>query len=162
MQKNFAIALAVGLGVIAVIVGGVLFMQRDIRIGLAGNFLKVRTAPLDENSSIAIIDFRFRNHSDRKFIVGGVTVVLDDADGKQYDGRTISESDAKNLFQVMPILGQKYNDSLIIHQTLAPQAAGDQMIAARFEAPEARLAARKRFIIRIEDVDGNTAEISEK
>ena len=80
MQKNFVVAFAIGIGLIAVIVGGVLFMQRGARVGLAGSILKVRTAPLDENSSVAVIDFRFRNPGDVRFVVRTVTVVLEDAE----------------------------------------------------------------------------------
>ena len=36
------------------------------------------------------------------------------------------------------------------------------MVAARFDAPEARIEARKRFLVRIEEVDGAISEISEK
>jgi hypothetical protein len=162
MQKNFVVAFAVGIGLIAVIIGGVLIMQRGARVGLAGTFLKVRTAPLDENSSVAVIDFRFRNPGDVRFVVRTVTVVLDDADGKQYEGATVSETDAKRLFEAIPLLGQKYNDTLVTRDVVAAHAAEDRMVAARFEAPESRLAARKRFIIRIEDVDGPVTEISEK
>jgi hypothetical protein len=162
MQKSFVVAFAIGIGLIAVIIGGVLIMQRGARVGLAGTFLKVRTAPLDENSSVAVIDFRFRNPGDVKFVVRTVTVVLDDADGKQYEGATVSETDAKRLFEAIPLLGQKYNDTLVTRDVVAAHAAEDRMVAARFEAPEARLAARKRFIIRIEDVDGPVTEISEK
>jgi hypothetical protein len=162
MQKNFVVAFAIGIGLIAVIIGGVLIMQRGARVGLAGTFLKVRTAPLDENSSVAVIDFRFRNPGDVRFVVRTVTVVLDDADGKQYEGATVSETDAKRLFEAIPLLGQKYNDTLVTRDVVAAHAAEDRMVAARFEAPESRLAARKRFIIRIEDVDGPVTEISEK
>jgi hypothetical protein len=162
MQKNFVVAFAIGIGLIAVIIGGVLIMQRGARVGLAGTFLKVRTAPLDENSSVAVIDFRFRNPGDVRFVVRTVTVVLDDADGKQYEGATVSETDAKRLFEGIPLLGQKYNDTLVTRDAVAAHAAEDRMVAARFEAPESRLAARKRFIIRIEDVDGPVTEISEK
>ena len=40
-------------------------MQRGDRIELPGKILKVRTAPLDEDSSIAVIDFRITNPSER-------------------------------------------------------------------------------------------------
>jgi hypothetical protein len=35
------------------------------------------------------------------------------------------------------------------------------MVMARFEVPEDKLNARKRFIVRIEEVDGIVAEIEE-
>jgi hypothetical protein len=36
------------------------------------------------------------------------------------------------------------------------------MVAARFEAPVSRLEARKRFLIRIEEVDGKEFELPER
>ena len=41
-------------------------------------------------------------------------------------------------------------------------ARHDRMVAARFEAPESKLESRKRFVVRIEDVDGPITELSEK
>src|SRR5581483_12267553 len=151
-----------GVGLIAIVVAGVLYMQRGARVGLAGSFLKVRTAPLDDNSSVAVVDFRFRNPGDVRFVVRNVTVVLEDAAGNRYEGRTVSESDAKRLFEAIPLLGQKFNDTLVVRDVVAAHAAEDRMVAARFEAPEAKLEQRKRLLLRIEDVDGPITEISEK
>jgi hypothetical protein len=35
------------------------------------------------------------------------------------------------------------------------------MVAARFEVPESKLVARKRFIVKVEEVDGMVSEIAE-
>jgi len=162
MNKTFAAAFAIGIGVIAIVVGGVLYMQRDARVGLAGNFMKVRTAPLDESSSVAVIDFRYRNPAYVRFVVREVTVILEDATGNRTEGRTISEVDAQRMFEGLPILGQKFNKSLVTRDMVPAYSSEDRMIAARFEFPEAKLDTRKRFLIRIEDVDGPITEISEK
>jgi len=145
-----------------VIVTGVLFMQRGARVGLTGSFLKVRTAPLDENSSVAVIDFRINNPSNVRFVVRTVTLVLDDPDGNRYDGRTVAEMDARRLFEFLPLLGQKFNDTLVMNGNIPARGAADKMIAARFDAPESRLEKRRRFILRIEDVDGPVTELPEK
>lgn len=160
MTKSFGAAFAIGIAVIAIVVGGVLYMQRGARVGLAGSFLKVRTAPLDENSSVAVIDFRYRNPGDVRFVVRDVTVVMEDASGSQTTGRTVSEMDAQRLFDALPLLGQKFNNTLVTRDVVPAHAAEDRMVAARFEVPEAKLEARKRLIIRIEDVDGPVTEIS--
>lgn len=162
MSKTLAIAFGIGVAVVAIVVAGVLFMQRGARVDLEGQFLKVRTAPLDENSSVAVIDFRFRNPGDVRFVVREVTVVLEDASGNQTVGRTVSEMDAQRLFEGIPLLGKKFNQTLVTRDVVAAHSEEDRMVAARFEVPEAKLDARKRFIIRIEDVDGPVAEISEK
>jgi hypothetical protein len=162
VTKSFGAAFGIGIAVIAIAVAGVLYMQRDARVGLAGNFLKVRTAPLDETSSVAAIDFRYRNPAYVRFVVREVTVILEDATGNRIEGRTVSEIDAQRLFEGLPILGQKFNKTLMTRDAIGPHAEEDRMVAARFEVPEAKLDTRKRFILRIEDVDGPVTEISEK
>ena len=137
-------------------------MQRGDRIGLPGKILKVRTAPLDENSSIAVIDFRIANPSDILFEVRTVTVVMEDNQGKSYLGQTVSEMDAQRLFEALPVLGTKFNPTLLSRDRLGAHKSADRMIAARFQAPWSMLESRKRFIVRIEEVDGKSFEYAEQ
>jgi hypothetical protein len=162
MKKEFATAFAIGLACIGIVVAGVLFMQRGARVGLTGNVLKIRTAPLDENSSVAVLDFRFSNPGNVLFVVRTVTVLMEEKDGKQYEGRTVAETDAKRLFEAIPLLGQKFTDTLVLRDKIPGHTFQDRMVAARFDAPESRIEGRKRFLIRIEEVDGQISEISEK
>jgi hypothetical protein len=162
MRDRLPLAFGIGLAVVVVAVAGILFVQRGSRIRLEGSVLKVRTAPLDEKSSVAVIDFRFANPADYRFVVRTVSVILEDKSGNEFTGAVISEADAKRLFEALPLLGEKYNESLLMRDTVPPQASQDRMIAARFEAPESTLEARRRFLVRIEDVDGPVAEISER
>jgi hypothetical protein len=162
MSKTLMIAFAIGIAVIAVAVGSVFYMQRGAHLALPGKILKVRTAPLDDNSSIAVIDFRVTNPSDYNFMAKSVTIVLEDSAGNQTEGQTSSELDAQRLFAGLPILGQKFNESLKQRDRVAPHETLDRMVAARFEVPESKLAARKRFLVRIEEVDGITSEFAEQ
>jgi hypothetical protein len=162
MQKNFAVAFGVGLAIIALAVGGIFLMQRGDRIDLPGKILKVRTAPLDEESSIAVIDFRITNPSDIIFEVRTVTVEMEDNQGKSTMGQTVSEMDAKRLFEALPVLGQKFNPTLLMRERLGSHGSADRMIAARFQVPLATLDGRKRFVVRIEEVDGKSFEYSER
>jgi len=162
MSKGFLNAFLIGIGIIAVGLAALLFINRGSRVGLDGTVMKVRTAPLDENNSVAVIDFRFHNPSHVPFWVRSVTVLMEDKDGTEYQGATVSELDAKRLFAAVPLLGQKYNDTLLMRDQVAPGASQDRMVAATFNAPEARIDGRKRFLVRIEDVDGPVSEISEK
>jgi hypothetical protein len=162
MSKTLMIAFAIGIVVIAVAVGSILYMQRGAHLTLPGKVLKVRTAPLDENSSIAVVDFRVTNPSDYNFMAKSVTVVLEDASGNQTDGQTSSEMDAQRLFAGLPLLGEKYNESLKERDKVPPHGTFDRMVAARFEVPESKLAARKRFVVRVEEVDGMISEFAEQ
>ena len=162
MSKTLVIAFAIGIIVIAVAVGGIFYAQRGAHLTLPGKVLKVRTAPLADNSSVAVIDFRVTNPSDYNFMAKGVTVVLVDASGNQTEGQTASESDAQHLFAGVPLLGQKYNESLKERDKVAPHTAADRMVAARFEVPESTLQARKHFLVRVQEVDGMVAEFAEQ
>jgi len=86
---------------------------------------------------------------------------MDDASGKTYEASTVSDVDAKRLFQYLPLLGQKYNDSLLARDKIGPRQSWDRMIAARFEVPVGLLDARKKLTVRIEDVDGPVSELTE-
>jgi len=151
----------VGLVVVAIAVAWMFYNQRGAHIEPAGKILKVRTLALDENSSAAVIDFRVTNTADYAVVVREVDVTLEAPDGAAVDGATVSEGDARRLFQYYPILGQKYNDSLIIRDRIKPHAILDRMIAARFEMPVAKLDARKRLKVRVVDVDGPSGELVE-
>ena len=162
MQKNFLVAFGIGLAIIALAVGGIFLMQRGDRMQLPGKILKVRTAPLDDDSSIAVIDFRIANPSDILFEVREVTVEMVDSQGKSYLGQSVSEVDAKRLFEGLPVLGPKFNPTLIMRERLGSHRSADRMIAARFQAPMALLDGRKRFVVRIEEVDGKSFEYAER
>jgi hypothetical protein len=162
MQKNFLVAFGIGLAIIALAVGGIFFMKRGDRMELPGKILKVRTAPLDDDSSIAVIDFRITNPSNILFEVRTVTVEMDDNQGRSYLGQPVSEVDAIRLFEGLPVLGQKFNPTLIMRERLGSHRSADRMIAARFQAPMALLDRRKRFVVRIEEVDGKSFEYAER
>jgi hypothetical protein len=161
-NQQFVVACGIGLAFVGLVVAGVLLMQRGARVGLTGNILKVRTAPLEDGSSVVVLDFRFTNPSNVLFVARGVTVVLEEKDGKQFDGRTIAEMDAKRLFEGLPLLGQKFTDTLVERDRIPSHTFQDRMVAARFDAPESRLESRKGFLLRIEEVDGLVTEIAEK
>jgi hypothetical protein len=155
------VALGAGLLAVAAGVGSVLWMQRGAHVELRGSVLKVRTHPMDEASSIAIIDFRFANPADYPFVVRSVEVSFEDAEGAKITGTTVSELDARRLFEYYPVLGQKFNDSLVLRTRIGARLTMDRMIVARFETPEAKLQARRKLTVRIEDVDGPVSELVE-
>jgi len=162
LSKNFLIALGVGLAVVAIAVCGVLFMQRGAHVGVQGEILKVRTTPIDENSTMVVLDFRVKNPSDYPFVARNVTAIDEDPSGARTEGTTAPEIDAKHIFEVLPTLGQKYSQSMIERDKVPPHGQVDRMVMARFDLPESKLQARKQFIVRIEEIDGGTFEIPEK
>src|SRR3989442_864054 len=137
-------------------------MQRGAHIDLKGAVLKVRTKAMDENSSVAVVDFRFVNPSNYPFVVRQVDVSIEDKDGKILEGSPVSELDARRLFQYYPVLGQKFNDSLLMRDKIPARQSMDRMTVARFEALESALESRRKLILRIVDVDGPVAELQEE
>ena len=161
MRKQLLPFVGIGIVVVAVAVGVMLYVQRGAHIELIGGIQKVRTLAMDENSSVAVMDFRFVNPSNYGFVVREVKVSLEDQQGRTLDGLVVSETDAKRLFQYYPVLGQKYNDTLLVRTKIGPHQSMDRMVAARFEIPEKLLQDRKQLRIRVEDVDGPVSEIVE-
>jgi hypothetical protein len=162
MSKNFLIAFGIGMGCVAIVAWWVVHMQRGAYIDLPGKVLKVRTAPLDEASAVAVVDFRVSNPADYPFVVRTVTVAMEDSSGAESVGETVSELDARQVFQAIPLLGQKFNDTLLMRDSVPPHNSWDRMVAVRFEVPESKLEARKRLVVRIEEVDGKVFDLSEK
>jgi hypothetical protein len=161
MRKELAVPFAIGLAVILVAIGAVLYMQRGAHVELKGSVLKVRTMALDENASLAVVDFRFANSADYPFVVRSCTVTVEDASGRVTEGVSVTELDARRLFDYYHVLGKKYNDTLLLKDKIAAHESQDRMIAARFEIPVSQLEARKRLVVRVEDVDGPVSELPE-
>jgi len=162
LSKQFLLTFIIGLAVVLIAVGVILFLQRGSHIELKGAVLKVRTMGMDDNSSLAVVDFRFVNSADYPFVVRTVDVSATGADGQNYTSTPVSEVDAKRIFEYYPILGQKFNTSLITRDKIPGRKSEDRMIVARFEMPVTKLDARKNLKIGIEDVDGPVSELVEK
>jgi hypothetical protein len=161
MRIRLLIYVLGGLVLVAAAVAWMFYIQRGAHMELEGAILKVRTLATDENSSVAIIDFRVTNVADYVWMVRSVSVSLTDGQGYLVEGSTISDVDAARLFDYYPLLGQKYNNSLIPRMRIQPRQTVDRMIGVRFEVPEAQLQARKVLTIRVEEVDGGVSEITE-
>lgn len=162
LSNQFKATFGVGLVVILIAVGVILYLQRGSHVELKGAILKVRTLALDENSSIAVVDFRFANSSDFPFVVRTVDVTAVGPQGQNYSSMPVSEVDAKRIFEFYPVLGQKFNESLLTRDKIPPRHSEDRMMVARFELPVAQLEGRRNLKIRIEDVDGPVSELVEK
>ena len=161
-SKQFLLVFGIALVIVLIAVAGILFLQRGAHVELKGSILKVRTMGMDDNNSLAVVDFRFANSSDYPFVVRSVDVTATGSDGQNYTSTPVPEVDAKRIFEYYPILGQKYNTSLLTRDKIPGQHSEDRMIVARFEVPIVKLDARTNLKIRIEDVDGPVSELAEK
>jgi len=161
ITKNILITSGIGLACVAIAIGIILFIQRGAHLDLPGSVLKVRTAALSEDSTVAMIDFRVSNTSDYPAVVRTVRVYAEAKNEGRAEGVIISDVDTQRVFDGIPLLGQKYNRSLVLQDKIPGHATWDRMIGARFDIPEAQLQQRKRFIVSIEEIDGNIYEIAE-
>jgi hypothetical protein len=159
--RRFAPFVALGGGLLALLVAAAFWLQRGAHLELKGSIGKVRTLPLPDGSTVVVIDFRLKNIADYPFVVRRVDVWLDAADGRSLQGAVASEPDAERLFTYYPILGQKYNSTLVARTRFAPKESLDRMVAARFELPEEAVLERRNLRIRVEDVDGAVSELAE-
>jgi len=162
MRNLLSVPFAIGLVAIAFVVGIVMYMNRGAHLDLPGKIVKVRTVAVDDEHSVAVVDFQVVNTSDYPFVVRTVTLIEEDPGGAQHEGLTSSDIDAQRFIEGTPILGQKFNPTLITQETVAGHQTKDRMILATFGFPESKLQGRKRFIIRVEEIDGKIFEISEK
>jgi hypothetical protein len=162
MSKGFWIFLVAGLAVVGGLIFTMLTATKGAHLRLEGKILKVRVLALPGNAaSIVVADFRVTNPSNVPFVVNSVTFQLQPPKGDAADGTTISKSDVGNIFRYEKLLGPKYNDTLSLQDQIAPHKTADLMAGARFELPESAVNSRKSIKVRIEDVDGAAAEITE-
>jgi len=162
MSKGFWIFLVAGLAVVGGLIFTMLTATQGAHLRLEGKILKVRVLALPGSmASIVIIDFRATNPSNVPFVVNSVTLHLQPATGDAVDGNTISKNDIENIFRYQKLLGPKYNNTLSLQDRIEPHKIADLMAGARFELPEAAVNSRKSIKVRIEDVNGASAELTE-
>jgi hypothetical protein len=160
MSKQLLIFFGIGLVVITIAVVVILSANKGSHLELIGKIMKVRTGPLGAGNSIAVMDFRVENPSDRPFIVRNVVINLEKPNGEMEEGVTISKADLKQLFQYNRFLGGQYNDGLGLQDTIAPHSTVDRMVAAHFEESDEDLEKGKAVHLSIQDVDGPLWETS--
>jgi hypothetical protein len=154
--------LLAGLAVVGVFLFTVFTATKGAHLRLEGKILKVRVLPLPGSAaSLVVVDFRATNPSNVPFVGNAVTIRLEPATGDVVDGTPISKPDVENVFRYEKLLGPKYNDVYSLQDKIAPHQTVDRMAAARFELLEPAIKGRKAIRIRLEDVDGTVAELSE-
>ena len=158
MREQFVSALTIGIAVVAVAVGVILFMQRGAHMELTGP-MTVRIHATDENTALAIIDVHITNPADYGFQVADVSSTLETKAGDSTT-RIVSKVDAKRLFEAMPELGP-FHPTLYTKYVIPPNSTGDYTLLAQFSFPEQMLLDRQRFVVRIQEANGKVAEVME-
>ena len=162
MNKQFWILLLAGLAVVGAGVGILMVGTKGNHLELTGAILHTRVLALNPKASIVIVDFRVKNPTDVPFVARSVSILLDTGTGEALEGQGVSKVDVDNLFKYEKLLGPKFNEVLSIRDKIAPHQSLDRMAGARFELSDSAVDARKSIRVRMEDLDGTVAEISEK
>ena len=162
MNRSTPVAALIAVLIVGVLIGGGLYWTRNNHLELKGQVLKVRSYSIDQDYTVAVIDFRVTNPSTTQFVVKDIDVTLDTREGKALDGAIFTEIDARRLFDYYKVLGTKFNPTLIAKDKVESGQTVDKMLAVRFTASDADIQNRKAIHIVIHDVDGVTTEIQER
>jgi hypothetical protein len=150
-----------GLAIVGLLLAGAFYIQWDAHMKLDGRFMKVRTLNAVPEATIVIIDARLINTSGYTYIVGETKVEMEDAKGNRTEGTQIAEMDGDRLFEGYPALGQRFNPNLKIRDKLAAGTTADRQFSVHFPFTAAEVAARKRFIVTVRELDGLESQIAE-
>jgi len=161
MGRQFWTFFLVGLGVVGAAIFVAFYASQGSRVGLTGSILKVRSYP-DGPGAIVFVDFRVTNPSTRAFVVNGVTITMETPDNEVATAVTLSKQDAAKIARYYKLIGPQYNDVLAIQDKIAPVETVDRMAAARFNFAPKFLEQRQTLHLKIQEVDGAVADITEK
>jgi hypothetical protein len=162
VNRKFLLPLGIGLVTVAIGLGVVFVGTKGAHLALEGKILKVRTLATDDKNSIAVIDFRVTNEATQQdFVVKDAIAVVTTADGKEVEGSTIARTDVNRVFDYYKVLGQKFNETLIMRDTVGRGKTMDRMVAVTFALAEPDIEKRKSMKLRLHDVDGPTFELTE-
>ncbi len=152
----------IGIAVMLIAAGSTWFANRGGRVELAGSVKQIRTVAPEEQSTIALIDFRARNKSDYTFNVKNIRVFVTPPAGDEVEGAVLTTADTDMVLKYYPAAGQRYNPTLTLRNSIAAGKEEDRMVAARFDMPEATFQQRKQLRIVVDELDGPVSEILER
>lgn len=159
MREQFVQAFIIGLLVVAIAVGVILFMQRGAHMELNGA-MTVSVHGTDPNTALAVFNLHLDNPADYGFEVSNVTVTLENNQG-EFPVTTIGRVDAKRLADAMPEFGP-FHPTLYTRYVIPAHTSGDYTVLAQYNAPEKVLNERKRFVVRVQEINGKETEFDEK
>lgn len=161
MTKGLAVAFAVGLLFIGAMVWGVFYSKQGAHLVPQASILKVRTQKVEDLHSLIVIDFRLTNNADFPMTIRRADMTVE-TNGKTTEGSAVSAEDAKKVFTYYPLLGERFNDPLLVRDKVPPRQTVDRMMAFQIDLPYAELEARKKVTMRIEDATGPVVEFSSR
>lgn len=159
MPKPFTIL--AGLAVVALLLGGAFYLQWDAHMELKGRVIKVRTLNAIDEATIVVADCRFENTAGSTYIVGDIKVEIEDAKGQKTEGMAIAEVDADRVFAGYPALGPRFNPNLKVRDKVAAHSTVDRQFSVQFPMPGSVVAARKRIIVTVRELDGLESQLLE-
>lgn len=154
MERRTLVSILGAVAIVAAVVAVIWTSGKKYHLVLTGDILKVRTHGIDNENAIAIVDFRLHNPTAVRCVVKDVKATLDTANGQTLDGDSVSEIDARRLFEYYPAIGQKYNPTLMIRAKIDPGQTIDRMLAVSFKTSAQGIEQRKGLHIQILDADG--------
>ena len=153
---QFVLAGLLGAGLL---VAALYWIARGKTARVEGSITEVRTLGMDRNSSVAVVDFEFTNHSEALVMIGDRDLLVIDQNDSVHESYTLKTSDLRQLFRYFPALGQIKHEP-VVHRTKIPSGESLRgMVAARFEIPKHELDLRREIIFRVTDVDGAVSEL---
>lgn len=162
MTKGLAVTFAVGLLVIGAVVWGVLYSKQGAHLVPQASILKIRTIKVEDLHSLAVIDFRLTNNADYAMTIRRADMTIETKDGRTIEGSAVSAEDANKVFTYYPLLGERFNDPLMIRDKVPPHQTVDRMMVFQIELPFADVETRKKVSMRIEDATGPVVEFSSR
>lgn len=151
----------IGLVLAAIGVAVIMLMNHGQRVQVDGSILKVRTISVDDNASIAVVDFRMKNPSDVLFQVKQLNVIVTKADGTDEEAITMTEMDLDRVLDFYKATGPRFNPTFKVRDRLRPGEQLDRTAAGSFQVAEKVLLDRRNLVLKIQDADGIVTQIAE-
>lgn len=154
MTKTLAIFIGIGVLIVGIAVGVILYGTKGSHLDVKVEIMKIRLGAIDEHNTAAVLDVRLQDVADVPFVVRDVKVTAERPNGDKVEGIIISKSDFKQLLEYNKFLGKQFNQGLSARDKVEPHQSVDRMVAARVELPQSDLEKCKQIRLWIQDMDG--------